>query len=379
MRKGKQAGPGWLDSIPESDRMLLAGFFSGLARRVVLAPDWAARLRGDFERAFQRYAAMGVGLNEGMRRLDPSRLGGFYARPPTLWYPLDDAAKIYPMSMKRRQMAVFRLSACMKEEVVPELLQMALNFTVKRFPSFATTVKKGFFWHYLDAAKRRFTVEPETGIPCSPLDVATSVSQSFRVLYHHKRISVEFFHVLTDGTGGMSFLKTLVAEYLRLLGVPVPCTDGVLDVNEAVPMAETANDYPKAEPTGKASRESMNEMMNATVGMVRALRHVPLFLKRLVAGLVFGFLGDRVFSNTLSNLGVVRVPAEMAAHVEEMDFILGPAVTNRAACGLLSFGNTAVLSVAKCTADPAFEERLYDLLRADGLEPRMRGSELYGH
>lgn len=28
------------------------------------------------------------------------------------------------------------------------------------------------------------------------------------------RIAVEFFHAVTDGTGGLIFLKTLVAEYL---------------------------------------------------------------------------------------------------------------------------------------------------------------------
>ncbi|MEZ4627989.1 MAG: hypothetical protein R2912_07880 [Eubacteriales bacterium] len=37
-----------------------------------------------------------------------------------------------------------------------------------------------------------------------------------RVRYYHNRIAVEFFHVLTDGTGGQVFLQTLVAEYLRL-------------------------------------------------------------------------------------------------------------------------------------------------------------------
>ena len=56
---------------------------------------------------------------------------------------------------------MFRLSVYLKEEVVPEILQIALDFTIKRFPSFATTLKKGFFWHYLDSTKRRFTVEPE--------------------------------------------------------------------------------------------------------------------------------------------------------------------------------------------------------------------------
>lgn len=82
-----------------------------------------------------------------------------------------------------------------------ELLQIALHFTIQRFPGFATTVRKGFFWHYLDQTKRRYCIQPETDIPVRPLKIAASGSQSFRVLYYENRISVEFFHILTDATG----------------------------------------------------------------------------------------------------------------------------------------------------------------------------------
>ena len=52
---------------------------------------------------------------------------------------------------------------------------------------------------------------------------------AFRVLVYRNRIAVEFFHALTDGTGGTIFLKTLLAEYLcRRYGVEIPPTDGVL-------------------------------------------------------------------------------------------------------------------------------------------------------
>src|SRR5690606_26561340 len=103
----------------------------------------------DFANALKYYATSGLSADEALKRLDPTNLGGFYSRPSNTWYPLDNAAKIYPFSMRHDYMSVFRLSAYLKEDVVPEILQMALTFTIKRFPSFATTVKKGFFWHYL--------------------------------------------------------------------------------------------------------------------------------------------------------------------------------------------------------------------------------------
>lgn len=34
--------------------------------------------------------------------------------------------------------------------------------------------------------------------------------------YYRNRINLEVFHVLTDGTGAMNFLKTLVSNYLAL-------------------------------------------------------------------------------------------------------------------------------------------------------------------
>ena len=84
------------------------------------------------------------------KRLNPENLGNFYKRNSQLWFPLDNAAIVYPLGMKFGQMPMFRLSAYLKEKIKPDLLQMALNFTIKRFPSFATTIKTGFFWHYLE-------------------------------------------------------------------------------------------------------------------------------------------------------------------------------------------------------------------------------------
>jgi hypothetical protein len=216
---------------------MLRDFFANFSAHCLIAKKDKKELQTDFERAILHYINAGVSLDEALALLDIRNLGGFYARTPVLWFPLDDAAKIYPLSMEHGYMSIFRLSVYLKQPVVPELLQMALNFTIKRFPSFTTTLKKGFFWHYLDTTKRRFSVEQERGIPCQAMKVALSGSQSFRVLYYNNRISVEFFHVLTDGVGGLMFLKALTAEYLRLMGVETGADDMPWNAN-AIPIAE---------------------------------------------------------------------------------------------------------------------------------------------
>ena len=68
---------------------------------------------------------------------------------------------------------------------------------------------------------------------------------------------------------------------------------------------------------------------------------------------------------------------EISKHIESMDFILGTAITNRAGCSVVTFDNITTFSIAKMTVDPSFEEKMYDLLQADGVEVIVEGSENY--
>lgn len=235
----------YIEKQSDENIVMLKEFFQEFNTHCLLKNTEKKALREDFEKAILYYETVGIPLEKALERLDIKFLGGFYARPPILWFALDDAAKIYPMSMKHGRMPMFRMSVYLKKDVVPELLQMALNFTIKRFPSFATTLKKGFFWHYLDTAKRRFCIEQENDIPCQPIQVSYSGSQSFRVLYYNNRISVEFFHVLTDGTGGMTFLKTLVAEYLKLAETEIVLDDTLWEANDTPTVEEFENTFAK--------------------------------------------------------------------------------------------------------------------------------------
>ncbi len=137
------------------------------------------------------------------------------------WYHLDNSSKIYPLSMQEDWMSIYRLSVYLKEEVNPMVLQIALLFTINRFPLFRTTVHKGFFNNYLDTVNKHFEVKKETKTPCSKINISKFNTQLFRVCYFNKRISCEFFHLVSDATGGMVFLSTLVNEYFRLLGKKV--------------------------------------------------------------------------------------------------------------------------------------------------------------
>ena len=233
-----------LDRMEPCDRERTEEFFASVRARLRLANKYSILLKSDLINLFRFYLTEGMSIDEIFERINPSMLSAFYVESTiNNWYPLDTAAKVYPLSISRSWMALFRLSITLKEEVNPFVLQAALDFTIKRFPCFATSVKSGFFWHYLDGTVRRYPVSRERTLPCFIMDISHRDAPSFRVLYYKNRISVEYFHILTDGTGGMIFLKTLTAEYLRLLGHRIPAEHGVCDIDEGPPQGETADAF----------------------------------------------------------------------------------------------------------------------------------------
>ena len=127
----------------------------------------------------------------------------------------------------------------------------------------------------------------------------------------------------------------------------------------------------------KASKEAMSKMLTATEKMVGMMKYIPLAVKQPVAKLVYEFLGDKIFTNTLSNLGVVKMPEAALEHIESMDFVLGTVITNRASCSMVTINDTATFSVNKMTVDPTFEEKMYELLKSDGIITVVEGSQFY--
>lgn len=145
------------------------------------------------------------------------------------WMRLDNAAKIYPAALRKKWSNVFRLSATLSEPVDRDVLRAALDVTLRRFPSIGVRLRKGIFWFYLERVPEVPEITEEQSYPLVHMSYAFIRECAFRVVVYKNRIAVELFHALTDGTGGMIFLKTLLAEYLsRKYGISVPNTDGVL-------------------------------------------------------------------------------------------------------------------------------------------------------
>ena len=144
------------------------------------------------------------------------------------WMRLDNAAKIYPAAKRRNWNNFFRISATLTEPIDTAVLASALDVTARRFPSIAVRLRRGVFWYYLEEIPKTPSIQPEKSCPLAHAPFHEVRQCAFRVLVYKNRVAVEFFHALTDGTGALVFVKTLLAEYLsEKYGLSVPAEKGV--------------------------------------------------------------------------------------------------------------------------------------------------------
>ena len=407
--------------------------------------------------------------------------------------PLDNAAKIYPPAKDRKSPSMFRLSMELTEEIDKDVLEQALRSTLIRMPSFSQHLKRGFFWYHLEHKQNLPPILNEIRNPCVYLNVSETKGFQFRVSYYKKRIAVDFFHVVTDGTGGMSFLKTLVAEYISIKHkIIIPRGNGILDCAEIPQKAEYEDSFLKYAKPMKISRmeqpayhikgtreeygvihittgimpldeiyakakeygATINEFLSAVLilsiydiqqkenhpfrkrqavkvcipinlrkqfssrtlrnftsyanlgispslgnytieEIVAIIRHgmaleankkmltakfstnvasernlllklAPLYLKDPIMKLYYIMNGDRYNSVTLSNLGMVRLPDEMAGYVERISFMLG-AARNPVACACVGFENKLCFNILRTIQEPLLERAFFKQLTDMGI------------
>ena len=175
------------------------------------------------------------------------------------WMRLDNAALIFPAAQRRSWSNAFRISFSFSDPVDPDVLQRALDRIAPRFPSVVVRLRRGLFWHYLEELQTPPCVQTDSWQPLVSMTGADVRRCAIRVLYYRDRMAVEFFHAVTDGTGGMVFAKSLAAEYVRQrYGAAVPCTHGVKDPDEAPREEEFVDSFQENAGPLAAPRDSRN-------------------------------------------------------------------------------------------------------------------------
>ena len=405
------------------------------------------------------------------------------------WMRLDNAALIFPAALRRHWSNAFRLSFTFCDPVDPDILQQAVDAAARRFPSVFVRLRRSTFWYYLEEVARPPVVRQDSCQPLVRMSRREIGRCAVRVLYYRNRMAVEFFHAVTDGTGGMVFAKTLAAEYVRRrYGPAVPCTCGILDLADEAHPEELEDCFQRTAGPVAAPRDDGNvyrfrgtlepdRFLHVTLGILDSeelhrrsrelgvtvtayltavllqatlamqaedvprphrrryvkvqlpvdlrrlygtstlrnfvavanvgadarlgdytleelaqlvhhqmhlqitpknmqtiftpnvnsqrnpiLKVVPLFAKNLVMRAVFDAIGERVASLTLSNLGSVQLPEEMAPFVERVEFVLGPQAAAPYNASVTSWNGKTFLNIVRNTVEPRLEEKVFTSL-----------------
>ena len=159
---------------------------------------------------------------------------------------LDNAALIYPPAVKKKYAMMFRLTLTFKKEIDKEVLAKALENTLERLPSFAYRLRRGLFWYYLEKIDGIPPILDDVKNPMRTINFKDNNYFMFRVRVYENRLALEFFHALTDGTGGVTLLLTLAREYLRLkYKANIPYTDKILDLSVKPSKEEIEDSFKK--------------------------------------------------------------------------------------------------------------------------------------
>lgn len=410
------------------------------------------------------------------------------------WYRLDNAAILYPSIQSERITTMFRFSATLREKVDPSALQSALTRVIERFPYYKVRLNRGLFWYYLEHNPKTPKVEKDVQYPCGRLSPILNRNFLFRVRFYNQRIAVEFCHVLTDGTGGVTFLKALLFEYFKETGKPLTDKTGILTIDEdpdpgefedayhrfykpSLPLPESMESafHPKGKLVKKGvyyvlagiaplkdilaeakkrqvsltvllaavyidalqtlqnkyiknprrkkpiavqipvnmrniypsrtmrnfslfimpridprlgdytfdeilkivhysmmteiNEKSISRQLSRNVGGQRnpLVRVIPLFLKKLFVPLLYKRLGENLCSGTISNLGLVTMPEEMAQLIERIDFIPGPGPINKTGCSVTGFKDKLYISFGRLVREPELERVFFTKLVKMGI------------
>ena len=154
-------------------------------------------------------------------------------------YKIDTAGKLFSFLSSPLIPCVYRFWATLKDYVNVIDLQNAVDNIMVRFPYYHVTMKKGYSWFYWKRTTKKVKVSMDREYPCQYIPIRDQNTMPFRVIAKNNQIIVEFNHSLTDGTGALIFLKTLVAEYYKIRGRTITDYTGLFKTDQEPEEEET--------------------------------------------------------------------------------------------------------------------------------------------
>ena len=158
-------------------------------------------------------------------------------------FTMDCSAVVYPYFATDKINHSFTMDADIDREIDPALLVDVVQSMCERFPTLFVRLhrdKLGYKLEHVHDVKP--FVMPRPAVLNDVYDLKNN-ENLIRITYRKNRLAVECFHSVTDGSGAITLLKSILAEYYRRLGEDIPNENGVLSPKDAPRAGEIEDSF----------------------------------------------------------------------------------------------------------------------------------------
>ena len=104
------------------------------------------------------------------------------------------------------------------------------------------------------------------------------------------------------------------------------------------------------------------------------VRILPLRLKMIMLSLIYAFRGENQYSGSMSNLGVVKFPADMENFINEVSCYLAPNSINPTNCGAVCYKDKLIITFTRTIKESHLEKEFFSFLVKQGLKVNIKSS-----
>ncbi|MBN2853423.1 MAG: hypothetical protein JXQ23_11875 [Clostridia bacterium] len=113
---------------------------------------------------------------------------------------------------------------------------------------------------------------------------------------------------------------------------------------------------------------------NCSLATNKVVRHIPVDFKNMFISFINNTLGSSQFSGTLTNLGQLSMPDEMAAFIEDATIIAGPSPHGKTTCGIVSYLDHLNITFGRSINDTKVEEYVFTKLVKMGVHVKIKSN-----
>jgi NRPS condensation-like uncharacterized protein len=124
------------------------------------------------------------------------------------------------------------------------------------------------------------------------------------------------------------------------------------------------------------NEKSISRQLSRNVGGQRNpfVRIVPLFIKKLFLPFIYKRLGENLYSGTISNLGLIKLPEEMEKYIERIEFIPAPGTVNKTGCSVTGFKDSLYISFGRLINEAELERTFFTKLVKMGIHIKIESN-----